>query len=192
MLRRFTMVALTVIVVQSAPAWGQDDASSFTTELGRAAIEFKNDAIQFVAAYYYSQENHDSRWLLIEAAVSTEERITIHRDAFRLITPDGIEIPLAPHARFRGDVERVRGLVQNASTTRHSIGSYFRRWRQEPFRFFRLPGTGTIQDDFVVDRDRTVLGDLFFASPTDAWANGIYTLVVELEGVRAAVPIELD
>ena len=192
MFRRFTMVALTVIVVQAAPAWGQDDPSSFTTERGRAAIEFKDDAIQLVAAYYYSQEHHDSRWLLIEVAVSTEERFTVHRDAFRLITPGGVEIQLAPHTRFRSDVERVRLLVQNASTTRHSIGSYFRPWRQEPFRFFRLPGTGTIQDDFVVDSDRTALGDLFFASPTDAWANGTYTLVVELEGVRVAVPIELD
>ncbi len=189
---RLSMLALVLVLAQSAPARGQDDASSFTTELGRAAVEFKNDAIQLVAAYSYSQENHDSRWLLIEAAVTTEERITIHRDAFRVVTPDGVEIPLAPHARFRSDVERVRGLVQNASTTRHNIGSYFRRWRQEPFRFFRLPGTGTIQDDFVVDSDRTVLGDLFFASPTDAWANGTYTLVVELEGLRAAVPIELD
>jgi hypothetical protein len=186
------MVLLTVILVQSVPARGQDDASSFTTERGRAAIEFKDDAIHLVAAYYYSQENHDSRWLLIEAAVSTEERITVHRDAFRLITPDGVEIPLAPHTRFRSDVERVRRLVQNASTTRHSISSYFTRWRLEPFGFFRLPGTGTIRDDVVVDRDRTALGDLFFESPTAAWANGTYTLVVEWEGIRASVPIELD
>ena len=34
--------------------------------LGRALAEFKDGRIQVLAAYDYSQVNHDSRWLLIE------------------------------------------------------------------------------------------------------------------------------
>ena len=55
-----------------------------------------------------------------------------------------------------------------------------------------LPGRGTVADDFVVDRFRAAFGDLFFEAPTGAWEEGTYMLVLEHEGVRAAVPIELE
>ena len=41
-----------------------------TSDLGRAAVEYEDDALQVVAAYYYSQRHHDSRWLLIEIGVT--------------------------------------------------------------------------------------------------------------------------
>ena len=41
-----------------------------TDDRGRAAVAYEDDALQIVAAYYYSQRHHDSRWVLIELAVS--------------------------------------------------------------------------------------------------------------------------
>ena len=191
--RRLTSFLMALALTPAATAVAQDELFPNTEEKGRAAIQYQDDEIQLVAAYYYSQRNHDSRWLLIEAALTTAERMTIRRDAFRLITPDGTEVALPIQRRFSQDVERVRRLVQNASTSRHGTPAYFKARNQtEDIRFFSLPGGRTVANDFYVDRDRIALGDLFFLSPTGAWEDGTYTLVLEHEGVRAAVPIELE
>ena len=190
---RLTLLLLGISLVVAGTAQAQNELFPNTKEHGRAAIEYRDDAIQLVAAYYYSQRHHDSVWLLIEAGVSTEERITVQRDDFRLITPDGEKLAVSTQASFGRDIRRTRQLVQNASVTRHGVLSYFnRRPDSEDFRFFRLPGQGTVTDQFVVDRFRVVLGDLFFEAPTGAWEAGTYMLVLEHDGVRAAVPIELE
>ena len=193
MSRHPTLLCVALALTVAGAAHAQNELFSNTKELGGAAIQYKDDAVHAVAAYYYSQRNHDSRWLLIEAAVSTEERMTIHRDSIRLITPDGIEVTLAAQERFARDIERTQRLVQNAATSRHGIVAYFNRLgRSENFRFFRLPSGPVVSDDFVVDHLRVAWGDLFFESPTGSWEDGTYTLVLEHEGVRAAVPIELE
>jgi len=191
MSRRLTLLCVALAFTLIGTAQAQNELFPNTTELGGAAIQYKDDAVHLVAAYYYSQHNHDSRWLLIEAAVSTEERMTIHRDAIRLITPDGVDVTLATQRRFARDSQRTRLLIQQAATTRHGIGSYFTQ-RAENFRFFRLPSGPVVSDDFVVDNFRVAGGDLFFESSTGSWENGTYTLVIEHEGMRAAVPIELE
>lgn len=171
----------------------QDEFFPNTKEWGRAAIQYKDDEIQVVAAYYYSQRNHDSRWILIEAAVATERGMKIHRDTIKLITPEGRELTLATQRRFARDIRRVRPLVQNTTTSRHGIGSYFKGRRQsEPMRFYAFPGDPVVYDEFVVDQHRVVWGDLFFESPTGLWDPGTYTLVIQHEDVRAEVPIELE
>jgi len=193
MSRHLTLLGVALALTLAATAQAQLELFPNTKELGGAAIQYKDDAIHVVAAYYYSQRNHDSRWLLIEAAVSTEERMTIHRDSIRLITPDGVEVTLAAQARFARDIQRTRLLVQNATPTRHGIGSYFNRRNQsENFRFFLFPSDPIVSDDFIVDSFRVVWGDLFFESPTGSWESGTYTLAIEHEGGRAEVPIELE
>lgn len=191
--RHLRLLSVVLVLTLASTAQAQNEDFPNTKELGRAATEYRDDAIQLVAAYYYSQRNHDSTWLLIEAALTTEERMTIHRDALRLITPDGIEVALATQERFGQDIERVRQLVQNARLSRHGTWAYFNRLNQrEEIRFFSLPGGRLVADDFVVDRFRFALGDLYFASPTGLWEDGIYTLVLEHDGGRAAVPIVLE
>lgn len=165
----------------------------FTRERGRAAVEYRNNDIQVVAAYYYSQREHDSRWLLIQTAVSTARLRTIPRSAFALRTPAGREIPLASQERFGQDIGRVRLLLQNASTTRHNVISYFnQRDRTDGMRFFTLPFGPVVHDDFVVDRHRVAVSDLFFESPTGAWADGTYSLIVRHEEGQAELPIVLE
>ena len=188
-----TLLAVALVFTLPSTVQAQNEGFPNTKEQGRAATEYRDDAIQLVAAYYYSQRNHESTWLLIEVALTTEERMTIHRDALRLITPDGTELALATQERFSRDVERVRQLVQNARTSRHGTGAYFNRRNQsEEIRFFSLPGSRLVANDFRVDRFRFALGDLFFESPTGAWQDGIYTLVLEHEETRVAVPIVLE
>lgn len=185
------MAGVIAVLVAASPA--AQSEFPFTRERGRAAVEYKSPDIHVVAAYYYSQRNHDSRWLLIEAAVSAARLGTIQRDGIALRRPDGREIPLATQARFAQDVPRVRPVVQSAASTRHGLTAYFnQRERTESMRFFALPFQGIVHNDFVVDVHRVAVGDLFFESPTGLWEEGTYSLIVRHEEGQAELPIELE
>lgn len=161
--------------------------------LGRAAVEYRDKAIHVVAAYYYSQRNHDSRWLYIQSGVTTRHNNVIHRDAIVLRTPQAREIPLATQRRVGEDTVTVENLLQNASVVSHDITSYFvQQNRFEEMRLFRLPFGDVVSDSFVVDRDRVAIGPLFFESPTGAWEDGKYTLVVRHKTGAAELPITLE
>lgn len=191
--RRSASLAVLICLAVAATVVAQDERFPNTKSQGGAAVEYRDDAIHLVAAYYYSQRSHDSRWLLIEAAVSTQERMSMSRAAFRLIAPDGVEIELAEQALFARDSDRTTQLLQNARTTRHPVLSYIRRRNfTAPLRLFRTPFEPVVQDAFVVDKNRVVHGDLFFTAPTGLWEDGTYSLIVEQHGVRAAVPIVLE
>ena len=193
MARHPAPISLIVTFALLAVAAAQEDEFyPHTRERGRAAVEYDDDEIHIVAAYYYSQRQHDSPWLLIEAAVSAERVMDIHRDEIRLVMPDGLELPLATQRRFARDIRQTRLLLQNASVTRHGIGGYFKRDQGSLMRFFALPFQGIVHDFFVVDTWQMAWGDLFFVSPTGVWDPGTYSLVIEHEDVRAALPIRLE
>jgi hypothetical protein len=190
------MLALAAVVglVSAAAVWAQED-NFFprTKRLGRAAVEYKDPEIHVVAAYYYSQRNHDSRWLLIQSAMSTTRDLIIDRENITLVTPSGDRvITLASQERFAADVRRVRPVVQSAWIDRHDVLAYFnqRDWAED-MRLFAL-NSGPVLTNFVTDKDRVATGDLFFESPTGLWAPGTYSLIIEREGARAVLPIELE
>jgi hypothetical protein len=190
----FLGLALCAAVVLSGQAVAaQEEFSSANRQRGRAAVEYRDADIHIVAAYYYSQRNHESRWLMIEAGLSTNELATIHRDAIALRTPQGREIPLATQRRIGEDVPRIEQLLQNAQVLSHNVSSYFtQRDRTESMRLFRLPFGDVVHDDFVVDRHRVAVGPLFFEAPTGAWEDGTYALVVRHENGTAELPIHLE
>lgn len=189
------LAAGVLIVAPSAQTSDQTPRELFpnTEDHGRAAVEYDDDALQLVAAYYYSQRNHDSRWLLIETAVTSADNMTIERDDIHLVRPDGREIPLASQRAFSQDHQRIRPLVQAARSTRHGIGAYIVRHRGRQFRFFVDPFDGIADKLFDTDQHRVAWGDLFFASPTGSWEAGTYSLVVDGgDDRRATLPIDLE
>jgi hypothetical protein len=164
-----------------------------TKQLGQAAVQFRDKAIHVVAAYYYSQRNHDSRWLLIQAGVSTTDEVVIKRDAIALRTPKGEVIPLATQRRVGEDTKQVEQLLQNASVQTHNVASYFKQPdRIEDMQLFRLAFGPVVHDSFIVDRDRAAVGLLFFEAPTGAWERGTYALVVRHRKGTAELPITLE
>lgn len=165
-----------------------------TKDLGRAAVEYQDDALHVAAGYYYSQRNHESRWLLIEVAVTSNAPMRIHRDDVTLVTPDGRVVPVAAQRAFSQDHRRTRRLIQNALVTRHPVENYLNVRFLQPFRWFvTSPAEGTVTDILDVNQHRGALGDLYFASPTGAWDEGTYSLVVQGQGaVRAIMPIDLE
>jgi hypothetical protein len=183
----------TAMALSPSPLAAQEEFSSANRQRGRAAVEYRDADIQIVAAYYYSQQHHESRWLLIEAGISTDDLTTIHRKAIALRTPQGREIPLATQRRIGEDVPRIEQLLQNARVLGHNVSSYFvQRARTENMRLFTLPFGGVVHDDFVVDRHRVAVGPLYFESPTGAWERGTYALIVRHSKEAAELPIHLE
>ena len=182
-----------VTAQQPSSATQKQEFSSANKKLGRAAVQYRDKTIQMVAAYYYSQLNHDSRWLLIEAGLSTEDETKIAREAIALRTPQGREIPLASQRRVGEDVNRIEQLLQNASVVSHPVTSYFnQRDRTESMKLFTLPFGPVVHNDFLTDRHHVAVGPLFFESPTGAWEKGTYALVVRHGNGTAELPIQLE
>jgi hypothetical protein len=158
--------------------------------LGRALSEFRDGRIQVVAAYYYSQANHDTPWLLIEIGALGEQVMEIERDGIELVTPRGRVVPLAAQARWKADSPRATLLLQQATPLRHPVGSYFAPANgQQRFPFFTL--TGTVRKVAFLRPKELLLGDLLFESPTRLWDEGTYALVIRYDGAEAVLPIEL-
>jgi hypothetical protein len=57
---------------------------------------------------------------------------------------------------------------------------------------FTLPFGDVVHDSFVVDQNRVAAGRLFFESPTGAWTDGTYALIVHHDDGTAEVPIVLE
>jgi hypothetical protein len=192
-------LAAVVFVVASGSLLAQSRTRAVPREfihvrtLGRALSEFNDDRIQVAAAYYYSQDHHDSRWLLIELGALGQQTTKINRDQIELVTPTGRIVPLATQTRWGQDSERNALLLQQARTSRHPVGSYFKGTNgQRGLRFFtRPPNFGTVVDFVDLAPNELVLGDLLFESPTRLWDKGTYALVVRYDGAEAVLPIEL-
>lgn len=191
------LASISALVVGVAlPAAQQTTRELFpnTKDQGRAAVEYQDDDLHVVAAYYYSQRHHDSRWLLIEIGVTASRVMRIDRDDIYLLTPDNRRVELATQRAWSQDHQRVRPIIQSAYTTRHGIGGYFTERGSRNFQFFVLPFDGISYDFFDADQFTIGWGDLFFASPTGTWNAGTYSLVVEAEerSAGAVLPIDLD
>ena len=193
------LVLSMLAVLAAAPLRAQTTRELFpnTKELGDAVVEYEDDAIKVVAAYRYSQQSHDSRWLLIEIGVATQDHMRIERDDITLVTPDDHIIHVASQRAFAQDRNRAR-LVQQEARALGYIGArvwvYFPVRRAKRFQWFVVtPLEGTVTETFDVDFHRTAFGDLYFASPTGTWVEGTYSLVVQgADETRAVLPIDLD
>jgi hypothetical protein len=199
-MNRFLVVAAgLVLVAGSGSPFAQAAKRTVPREfdhvrtLGRALSEFRNDRIQVVAAYYYSQLNHDSPWLLIEVGALGEQVTEIDRGGIEFVTPGGRVVPLASQARWVADSRRNALLLQQAATLRHPISSYFAPANgQMRFPFFTRPhGGGTVQNVVYLKPKELVSGDLLFESPTRLWDKGTHALHIRYDGAEAVLPIEL-
>ncbi len=186
------LAATGTLLAQSSPRSVPKDFEHVRT-MGRAVAEFMDDSIHVVAAYYYSQSNHESPWLLIELGALRQRATEIRRDQIELLTPSGRAVQLATHARWSQDSARNVLLLQQATSSRHPVSSYFvapNRQTGLPF-FTDLRRGGTVRNELLLAPDELALGNLFFESPTPLWDKGTYALVVRYDGAEAVLPIEL-
>jgi hypothetical protein len=188
------LAALAAAVVATGAQAPRPPELKHVEQLGQALAEYDDGISQAVAAYYYSQRNHDSRWLLVEFGFTSRQPVDLERDRITLVTPAGDVVPLAAQRAWGEDSARARQLLQEAQPTRHQVSSYFRKQIVSPerLRFFGRPEQGqTVFDSVSASFDRVLLGDLLFESPTGAWARGRHVLVVDIDEGEVALPIDL-
>ena len=187
------MAALALSVVLGSTLLAQSREFAHVRELGGALVEYDDGFTQAVAAYYHSQRNHDSKWLLIEMGMMSRRALTLGRDQVELVTPDGREVPLASQRQWSQDSGRARTLLQQALPSRHQVKSYFREVNgREELRFFTGPEAGgTTIDSTQVMPEQVVLGDLLVESPSGLWNRGTYTLVIHRPDATVRLPIDL-
>jgi hypothetical protein len=189
-MRPFTILILTAGVLWTSGHVAAQQAR--VRQHGRAIMEYSAPDVKAVAAYEYSRQHHDTAWLLVELAVVAKERIAIHRDQIRLVTPEeGRSVRVASQEQFLEDHEAINKLLQNAVVSRRPLDSYFTTRPQPTIRFFSFPGR-TVSDSFVTNQDEVAAGDVLFRSPDGTWAAGTYRLVIDHEKAKAEIPITLE
>lgn len=187
-MHRLTALALSVGILCTS---GYLFAQGRVEQHGRATVEYRSPDVNAVAAYDYSQRNHDGPWLLIEFGVQAAKRIVIHRDHISLLGPDERRVPVATQQQFLEDHDELNKLLQNAQIWRRPFNSYFAVRPQQTIRFFSKPG-GIVHDSAVSNLDEVAVGDLFFKSPDGRWPAGTYRLVLDHEQAKAELPIRLE
>lgn len=147
------------------------------------------------AAYRYSQRHHDSRWVVVRLALASSERMSIPREDFVIVRPDGVEIPAASRRDGRRDVEGVRLLMNERRNWRDNIVRFPRRRAGGvyPFEFGVASSAGVATRVVQIDLRTSAVGDVFFVSPDGRWEAGVYALVVTGNDDHAAkLPIILE
>lgn len=189
------VVVASVAALDLAPVPTQQPARElpFVREMGGALAEFDDGVVHAVAAYYHSQRQHDTPWLLVELGINSQKTVRVHRESIEIETPSGSVVPLASHREWSGDLERGSQLFQAAAPTRHQVRAYFREFATfTALRFVQAPrGTSTIVDFADLTADQVFLGDLVFRAPTGAWARGRHVLAIHNAASTVRLPIEL-
>ena len=194
---RFAPVVVLVVagaVLAAAQRPADDNAFPHTRPNGRATIEYKDEKVQAVAIYDYSQRNHDGAWLLVQIGVALSERGAVKRDSFSIAMPGGRVVPLATQEQFLADSQQITKLRQNAKIFERPVLIYFPKSADGEFiRWFALPGEGTVRNPAIVPSEHgVVIGDLYFKSPTLRWDDGTYRLVFANDKGHAELPIRLE
>jgi hypothetical protein len=194
---RFAPVVMLLAVGTSLAAAqrpSDDNAFPHTKPNGRATVEYKDEKVQAVAIYDYSQRNHDGAWLLVQIGVALSERGAVKRDSFTVVMPGGRVVPLATHEQFLADSQQITKLRQNAKIFERPVLNYFPKSADGEFlKWFALPGEGTVRNPAIVPSEHgVVIGDLYFKSPTLRWESGTYRLVFDNEKGHAELPIRLE
>ena len=189
------VVLLAASVTLTAAQRGADDnAFPHTKPNGRATVEYRDEKVQAVAIYDYSQRNHDGAWLLVQIGVALRERGAVKRDSFTVVMPGGRVVALATQEQFLADSQQITKLRQNAKIFERPVLIYFPKSADGEFiRWFALPGEGTVRNPAIVPSEHgVVLGDLYFKSPTLRWDSGTYRLVFDNDKGHAELPIRLE
>lgn len=194
MLRLVAAILLVTAALSASQRPANDNVFPNTRPNGRATVVYKDDTVQMVAIYDYSQRNHDGAWLVVQTGIALRERGEIKRDSISMVAPDGRVIPLASQEQFLEEAAQIRKLRQNASIFQQPVMTYFPQSADaEQLRWFALPGERTIRTLAVVPSEHgVVVGELYFRSPTRRWEDGTYRLVFDNGSGHAELPIRLE
>ena len=193
MLRLVAAVIVSGAALSAAQRPADDDAFPRTKSYGRATVQYRDEMVQAVAIYDYSQRNHNQAWLLVQFGVALYQRAVVRRDSFQIVMPGGRAVPLATQEQFLDDGARIRQLRQNARIYQRQLLTYFPKSATgDIMRWVALPGDGIVRESLIPSEHGVAIGDLYFKSPTLRWESGTHRLVFDHEKGHAELPIRLD
>ena len=188
------IVLLAGVTLMAAQRGADDNAFPHTKPNGRATVEYRDEKVQAVAIYDYSQRNHETDWLLVQVGVALRERGAVKRESFSVTMPGGRVVPLATQEQFLADSAKITKLRQNARIFQRDPLIYFPKSADgEALRWFALPGEGTVRNPAIVPSEHgVIIGELYFKSPTLRWDDGTYRFVFDNDKGHAELPIRLE
>ena len=194
MLRIVPVILLAAVTLSAAQRPADDNAFPRTKSNGRATVEYKDEKVQAVAIYDYSQRNHDTAWILVQIGVALSERGEVRRDSFSVTMAGGRSVSLATQEQFLADSQVITKLRQNAKIFQRDVLTYFPKSADGEFiRWFALPGEGTVRNPAIVPSEHgVVIGELYFKSPSLRWEAGTHRLVFDNTKGHAELPIRLE
>ena len=193
MLRLVAAVIVSGAALSAAQRPADDDAFPRTKSYGRATVQYRDEMVQAVAIYDYSQRNHNQAWLLVQFGVALYQRAVVRRDSFQIVMPGGRAVPLATQEQFLDDGARIRQLRQNARIYQRQLLTYFPKSATgDIMRWVALPGDGIVRESLIPSEHGVAIGDLYFKSPTLRWESGTHRLVFDHPKGHAELPIRLD
>jgi len=184
------LLSLSVSLVAGAA----DPASPNVKRLGKTVIQWKDDRVQVVVSWRHAQQHLDARWILLDFSffATGGNPVTIHREDIELVLPDGKSLNLPSQKRVATGIPDIRRMLQQASANRDPVDGYFvGPNRRQDLQFFTIPGEGIVFNEVTGNHERLTQGDIFFESPTEKWAKGIYTLQIKNKEIDVKLPLPL-
>jgi len=187
-------VSVTVTLLLAVTHAQKKDDAGFphTKRHGKAIVEYRDDDLDVVLSYEYSQKNHDTPWLLLDLGMRSEHQFVIEREHIRLVSETGEWFPVASERHFVENGPQITHLRQNATIHRRDLTSYLGTAPRTPMKFFALPGEGIVITGALVDREHNTLGELYFENPGGSWPEGDYALLFEHPKARLKLPLHLE
>ncbi|HVO49493.1 MAG TPA: hypothetical protein VMV60_00680 [Thermoanaerobaculia bacterium] len=170
------------------------DGGPNVKRLGATVMRWKDDTLQVIVGYKHAQLHLDKKWILLDTFVTATggTPVEIWREDVALLAPDGTRIPLPSQRRMAHGIPDLRRMLNEANVQKDPLGGYFQGAdREERLGFFAIPGEDIVFDKVTVNWRTLAFGPLFFPSPKERWAPGIYTLVIENRDVHVRLPLTL-
>jgi len=190
---RFLLAGLAAFSL-AAPGGADVDGGPNVKRLGATVMRWKDDTLQVVVGYKHAQIHLDQKWILLDTFLMAtgNKPVEIWREDVSLLAPDGTRIPLPTQRHMAEGIPDLRRMLQEAEVQRDPLGGYFPGAdREERLGFFAVPGEEIVFDKVAFTWRTLAFGHVFFPSPKDRWAPGIYTLVIENKDVHVRLPLTL-
>ncbi len=190
---RFVLAGLAALCL-ATPGGADVDGGPNVKRLGATVMRWKDDTLQVVVGYKHAQLHLDKKWILFDTYLTgtSNKPVEIWREDVSLLAPDGTRIPLPSQRHMAQGIPDVRRMLNEAKVQKDPLGGYFPgAVREERLGFFAIPGEEIVFDKVTVNTLTLALGHVFFPSPKDRWAPGIYTLVIENKDVHMRLPLTL-
>jgi hypothetical protein len=183
-----------VALCLAAPAGADVEGGPNVKRLGATVMRWKDVTLQVVVGYKHAQLHLDKKWILLDTCLTAADGkpVEVWREDVSLLTPDGTRIPLPTQRRMAQGIPDVRRMLEEAKVQKDPLAGYFpSAVVAERLGFFAIPGEDIVFDKVTVNSRTLAQGPLFFPSPKDNWAPGIYTLVIESKDVHVRLPLTL-